>query len=148
MALLKYLKSENVATFKWVVRTPTKTTFIKKLRDLIIRLRSFGLPVCYPKIQRSIILPVVLYGCETWYFMWRKEHGLRLLENRVLRKIIKPRRDEVTGEWRKLHMIYIYIYMCVCVCLPYFKIVCWWTDDGSMMETCSCLKTNDSCSIF
>jgi hypothetical protein len=50
-------------------------------------------------------LPVVWYGCETWYFTWRKEHGLRLLENRVLRRIIGPKKDEVAGEWRKLDMI-------------------------------------------
>jgi len=44
-----------------------------------------------------------LYGCETWSFTLREERGLRLLENRVLRKIFGPKRDEVTGEWKKLH---------------------------------------------
>jgi len=50
-----------------------------------------------------MILPVVLYGCETWSLTFRKEHRLRVFENRVLRRILMPRRGEVTGEWRKLH---------------------------------------------
>ena len=49
------------------------------------------------------ILPVVLYGCETWSLTLREERKLRVFENRVLRKIYGPRRDEVTGEWRRLH---------------------------------------------
>jgi hypothetical protein len=49
------------------------------------------------------MLPVVLYGCEIWYLILREEHRLRLFENRVLRRIFGPKRDEVTGEWRKLH---------------------------------------------
>jgi hypothetical protein len=49
------------------------------------------------------ILPVVLYGCETWSLALREEHILRVLENRLLREIFGPKRDEVTGEWRKLH---------------------------------------------
>jgi hypothetical protein len=55
------------------------------------------------KIYKPIILPVVLYGCETWSLTLREEHRLRVLENRVLRGIFGPKRDEVTGEWRKLH---------------------------------------------
>jgi len=55
------------------------------------------------KIYRTIILFVVLYGCETWLFTLRKGRRLRVFENRVLRRIIGPKRDEVTGEWRKLH---------------------------------------------
>ena len=55
------------------------------------------------KIYRTIILPVVLYGCETWSLTLREEHRLRVFENRVLRKIFGPKRDRVTGEWRKLH---------------------------------------------
>jgi hypothetical protein len=46
---------------------------------------------------------VDLYGCETWSLTLREEYGLRVFENRVLRRILKPKRDEVTGEWRKLH---------------------------------------------
>jgi hypothetical protein len=54
------------------------------------------------KIYKTIILPAILYGCETWSLTLREEHRLRVFENRVLR-IFGPKRDEVTGEWRKLH---------------------------------------------
>ena len=46
---------------------------------------------------------VVFYGFETWSLILREEHRLRVFENRVLRRIFGSRRDEVTGEWRKLH---------------------------------------------
>jgi hypothetical protein len=55
------------------------------------------------KIHKTIIPPLVLYGCETWSLTLREEHRLRVLENRVLRRISGPKRDEVTEEWRKLH---------------------------------------------
>ena len=55
------------------------------------------------KIYRTTILPVVLYGCETWSLTLREEGKLRVFENMVLRRIFGPRRDEVTGEWRRLH---------------------------------------------
>jgi hypothetical protein len=55
------------------------------------------------KIFRTIMLPVVLYGCESWSLTLREECRLRVFENRVLRRIFGPKRDEVTGEWRKLH---------------------------------------------
>ena len=55
------------------------------------------------KICRTIILLVVLYGCETWSPTLREERRLRVFENRVLRRIFGPKRDEVRGEWRKLH---------------------------------------------
>jgi len=55
------------------------------------------------KIHKTIILPVVLYGCETWSLTLREERRLRVFENRVLRKIFGPGKDEVTREWRKLH---------------------------------------------
>jgi hypothetical protein len=48
-------------------------------------------------------LPVVLYGCETWSLTLREEHKLRVFENRVLRRVFGPKRDEVTEKWRKLH---------------------------------------------
>ena len=54
-------------------------------------------------IYRIIILPVVLYGCETWSLTLREERRLIVFENMVLRRIFGPKRDEVTGEWRKLH---------------------------------------------
>ena len=57
------------------------------------------------KIYRTIILPAVLYGCETWSLTLREERRLRVFENRVLRRVFWPKRDEVTGEWRKLHNV-------------------------------------------
>jgi hypothetical protein len=54
-------------------------------------------------IYKTIILPVILYECETWSLTLREERTLRMFENRVLRRIFGPKRDEVTGEWRKLH---------------------------------------------
>jgi hypothetical protein len=55
------------------------------------------------KIYKTIILPVVLYGCETLSLTLREKHRLGVFENRVLRRIFGPKRDEVTGGWRKLH---------------------------------------------
>jgi len=55
------------------------------------------------EISRTIILPVVLYGYETWSLTLREERRLEVFENRVLRRIFGPKRDEVTREWRKLH---------------------------------------------
>jgi hypothetical protein len=55
------------------------------------------------KIYRPVILPVALFGCETWSLTLREEHKLRVFENMVLRRIFGPEKDEVTGEWRKLH---------------------------------------------
>ena len=55
------------------------------------------------KINRTIILHVVLYGCGSWSLTLKKELRLRVFENRVLRRIFGLTRDEVTGEWRKLH---------------------------------------------
>jgi hypothetical protein len=52
--------------------------------------------------NQDVILPVVLYGCETWSLTLREEHRLRVFENRVLRRIFGPRREE-DGSWRKLH---------------------------------------------
>jgi hypothetical protein len=55
------------------------------------------------RINKTIIFPVVLYGCETWSLTLNEEHRLRVFENRVLRRMFGLKRDEVTGEWRKLH---------------------------------------------
>jgi hypothetical protein len=55
------------------------------------------------QLYRTIILHVVLYGCGTWSLTFREERWLKVFENRVLRRIFMPKRDEVTGEWRKLH---------------------------------------------
>jgi hypothetical protein len=55
------------------------------------------------RVYKTLIFPVVLYGCETWSLTLREEHALRVFENRVLRRIFEQMRDEVTGGWRKLH---------------------------------------------
>jgi hypothetical protein len=71
-----------------------------------IQSRTFCLLVCCLETQKliykTIILPVALYGRETWSLTLREGHRLRVFENRVLR-IFGPKRDEVTGGWRKLH---------------------------------------------
>jgi len=67
---------------------------------LSFRLLSKNLKI---KIYRNIILPVVLYGCETWLLTLREERKLRVSKNMVLRIIFGSRRDEVRGEWRRLH---------------------------------------------
>jgi hypothetical protein len=54
-------------------------------------------------VYKTIILPVVLYGCETWSVTLREEHRLRVFENRILRRIFGPKRSEVTGDWTKVH---------------------------------------------
>ena len=55
------------------------------------------------KIHRTIILPVVLYGCESGSLALREEHWQRVFHNRVLRRMFRPKMDEVTRKWRKLH---------------------------------------------
>jgi hypothetical protein len=55
------------------------------------------------RINTSIVISEVLYGCETWSLTLREEHRLRVFENRVLRRIFGPKRSEVTGGWKKLH---------------------------------------------
>ena len=52
---------------------------------------------------KTVILPVVLYGCETWSLTLREENRSKVFENEVLRKIFGAKKDEITGEWRKLH---------------------------------------------
>jgi hypothetical protein len=55
------------------------------------------------RIQKALILPTALCGCETWSLTLREEHRLGVFENRVLRRILRAKRDEMTGGWRKLH---------------------------------------------
>jgi hypothetical protein len=64
------------------------------------------------KIYKTIILPVVLYECETLSFTPREGHRLRVFENRVLRRIFGPKKDEGTGKWRKLHNEELYTVFC------------------------------------
>jgi hypothetical protein len=72
---------------------------VSSIHNAASRLLSKNLKI---RIYKTIILPVVLYGCETWSSLTlREEHRLRVFENRVLRRIFGQKRDEVTGEWRK-----------------------------------------------
>jgi hypothetical protein len=59
------------------------------------------------KVYVTVILPLFLYGCETWSVTPREKHSLRVLENRVLRRIFGPKRVELRGEWRRLHKYYL-----------------------------------------
>ena len=54
-------------------------------------------------MSRTITVPVVLYGCETWSLKRREKGRVRVFENKVLRRIFGPKKEEVTEEWRKLH---------------------------------------------
>jgi hypothetical protein len=107
---------ERVEEFKYLGATLTNRNSIPE--EIKSRLKSGN--ACYHSVQnllssrllskntkirvyRTIILPVVLYGCETWSLTVREEQRLRVFENRVLRRIFGPKRDEVTGKWRRLH---------------------------------------------
>jgi len=81
-------------------RQLTSSTNFFKYQNYIICV-YFVLCILY--IYKIIILPVVLNGCETWSLTLRQERNLRVFENLVLRRIFGPRRDEVTGERRRLH---------------------------------------------
>jgi len=106
---------ERVEEFKYLGTTITDQNSIQE--EIKIRLKLGN--ACYHSVQnllssrllfknlkikiyRTIILPLVLYGCETWSLTLREERMLRVFENRVLRKVFGPKRDKVTGEWRKL----------------------------------------------
>jgi hypothetical protein len=107
---------ERVEQFKYLGTTLTNLNSIHE--EIKSRLRSGN--ACYHLMQnvlssrllfknikirvyRTIILAVVLYGCETWSLTLRNEQSLRVFENRVLRRIFGPKTDKVTGEWRRLH---------------------------------------------
>jgi len=72
-------------------------SFITECFVILFAIQNFKI-----KIYRTIILPVVLYGCETWSLTFREERSLRVFVNSLLRRIFEPKRDEVTREWRKL----------------------------------------------
>ena len=107
---------ERVEEFKYLGTTLTNQNSIAE--EIKSRLRSGN--ACYHSVQnllssrllsrklkikiyRTIMLPVVLYGCEAWSLTLREERKLMVFEDMVLRRIFGPRRDEVTGEWRRLH---------------------------------------------
>jgi hypothetical protein len=101
---------EDVAKFRYLGKTlPHKNCMHEEVKT---RLNSGNacchlvhslLPSRLLCSNQTIILPVILHGCETWSVTLREEHRLRVFENRVLRGMFGPKRDEVTGEWRKLH---------------------------------------------
>ena len=95
-------------TFLYVLNLTFYLLFKKILVNNPNILRSFLLYeyfICLKiKIYRTVILPVVLYGCETLSLTLREERMRRVFENRVLRRIFGPKRNEVTREWRKLHI--------------------------------------------
>jgi hypothetical protein len=103
---------ERVEEFKYLETTLKYRNSIHE--EFKIRLKSGN--ACYHSVQnlfssrllskntkRTVVLSVVLYGCETWSLTLREEQRLRVFENRMLRSIFGPKRDEATGEWRRLH---------------------------------------------
>jgi hypothetical protein len=100
VASFKYLKTELACTNRLSRLNSVNACYHSVQSLLSSHLLSSNVKV---KLYKTIIHPVVLYGCETWSLTLREEHRLRVFENRVLRKIFGPKRDEVMGEWRKLH---------------------------------------------
>jgi hypothetical protein len=121
---------ERVEELKYLGSTLTNQNSIKE--EIKSRLKSWN--ACYHSVQnlwsssllyknlnikmyKTIILPVVSYGCETWSLTLSEERRLRMFENRVLRRICGPKRNKVTGEWRK------YIMRSLMICTHY-PLVC------------------------
>jgi len=107
---------ERAEEFKSLGKSLTYQNFIQE--EIKSRLKSGN--ACYHSVQnllsssllsknlktklfRTTVLPVVLYGCETWLLTLREKRRLRVFENRVFMRIFGPKREEVTVEWRKLH---------------------------------------------
>jgi len=97
----KTLTNQNSITEEIKSRLRSGNACYHSVQNLLSsRLLSKNLKI---KIYRTIILPVVLYGCEAWSLTLREEWKMRVFKNMVLRRIFGPRRDGVTGEWRSLH---------------------------------------------
>ena len=119
--VIENLSLENVEKFRYLEITVTNTNDI---REEIKRRINMG-NACYYSLEKIsssrllskklkvktykiIILPAVLYGCETWSLTLKEEHRLRVFESKILRKIFKTKRDEIEGEWRKLTLSYMH----------------------------------------
>jgi len=92
-----YITSKNGVTEEIKIRLVSGNACFYSLPSQLIS-RKLKL-----KIYRTVILPVILYGCESWSRTLSDEHKLRVFENKVLRKIYGPKRGATTGEWRRLH---------------------------------------------
>jgi len=99
--LVAYVTSKNEVTEEIKSRLVSGNACFYSVQKLLTsRLISSKLKL---KIYGTVILPVILYGCESWSTTLADEHKLRVFENKILRKIYGPKRDETTGEWRRLH---------------------------------------------
>jgi hypothetical protein len=107
---------ENMEEFRYVGTTVTNQNLIQEETERTLNSGN----ACYHSVQnilsssllsknlkitiyKTVILPVVLFLCKTWSLTLREEHRLRVFEKRVMRRIFGPKRDEVTGDWRKLY---------------------------------------------
>jgi hypothetical protein len=93
----------NQFTDRSILAHNARRNFFLHVTSRVITWVRPGIWKCVWRNYRTIILPVVLYGCETWSLTLMEEHRSWVFENRMLRRIFVPRRDEVTGDWSKLH---------------------------------------------